>query len=195
TNAKGTVRSTAAFTVLRPVAVLSSTPAANTIAPRTAAVSATFAQPVATNTTANLVVFSQQRGGQLAGTRSGAGSATLTFTPAQPYLPGELLSVSLPPHTEAKQQRVVRQVYQFTAATGGTGRAVFDYATELRSSGSPFPVLGDVDGDGDLDLLYIFQNRVQVQYNDGQGTFDKPLDLLTFPYTGQYANNIRGLKL
>ena len=195
TNAKGTARSATVFTILQPMAVMGSSPASNTIAPRTAAVSATFAQPVATHTATNLVVFSQQRGGQLAGTRSGAGSTTLTFTPAQPYLPGELLSVSLPPYTDANQHRVVRQVYQFTAATGGTGRAVFDDATELRSSGSPFPVLGDVDGDGDLDLLYIFQNRVQIQHNDGRGTFSSQLDLLTFPYTGPYANNISCIKL
>ena len=195
TNARGTARSATAFVVLRPVAVTSLAPAANAIAPATAVVSATFAQPIITSTAANLVVFSQQRGGQLAGTRGGAGSPTLTFTPAQPYLPGEVLSVSLPPYTDASQQRVVRQVYQFTAATGGNGRGVFSEPTLLRNAGSPQPILGDIDGDGDLDLLYVYQNRVQLQRNDGRGTFAEPLDLLRYPYSGSYADNLALLKL
>ena len=46
-----------------------------------------------------------------------------------------------------------RQVYQFTVATGGTGRGFFLDTTKMASTNSRDQLLGDIDGDDDLDLL------------------------------------------
>jgi hypothetical protein len=177
---QGTSTSATAFTVLQSVAVVGLNPTRYATVPRTAAVSVSFAQPMPANTSANLAVFSQRRGGRLAGTRSGAGSSTLTFTPAQPFMPGERLSVSIPPYTNGNQTRVAPQVYQFEAAVGGTGRGVLSGPTSLFASTGFIPVLGDVDGDGDLDLLHIAQNVVQLQRNNGAGVFGSATPVLTY---------------
>ena len=172
-NAKGTASSAQSFTVLTPVPALSLSPARNAVAPRTAPVVVRFGQALAAHTADNLAVFSAQSGGRLAGTRQGAGSGTFTFAPARPYQPGEQLSVSLPAYTEDNRLRVVRQVYQFTAAVGGTGRGFFtDPVAYPRNptAGGPL-VLGDVDGDGDQDVLTASNNTVQVQRNNGAGAF------------------------
>jgi hypothetical protein len=173
TNPKGTATSAQSFTVLAPVPVLSVSPAPNAVAPLTAPVVVRFGQALAAHTTGNLAVFSAQGGGQLAGTRQGAGSSTLTLVPARPYQPGEQVRVSLPAYTEANSLRVVRQVYQFTAAVGGTGRGFFAEPVSfprISTSGGSM-VLGDVDGDGDQDLLTGTFNTVQVQLNNGAGAY------------------------
>ena len=172
TNANGTATSATAFIVLSPIALTTTSPAANAVAPRTAPVVLSFGQAIATNTAANLAVFSQQRGGQLAGTRTGAGSATLTFVPTLPYVPGEVLSVSVPAYTTATQDRVQKRVFQFRAAVGGTGRGFMSSPLTSQSYGQQ-TILGDVDGDGDADVLLLSSNRdvLSLQRNDGTGSF------------------------
>ena len=46
-----------------------------------------------------------------------------------------------------------RQVYQFTAATGRAGVEFFLNTTEAASTNSRAQLLGDIDGDDDIDLL------------------------------------------
>ncbi|MBF9236173.1 VCBS repeat-containing protein [Hymenobacter sp. BT683] len=179
-NANGRASSATAFTVLQPIAVTTTSPAANAVVLRTTPVAVGFGQPITTNTSANLAVFSQQRGGRLAGSRTGAGSATLTFTPTLPYLPGEQLSVSIPAYTTANQSRVQKRVYQFRAAVGGTGRGIMSAPTPIRNGGRQ-TALGDVDGDGDLDVLQIddYNATVILQRSTGAGTFATGVALLT----------------
>ena len=172
TNSRGTGTSASPFTVLLPVAVVGVSPARNAVAPLTAPIAATFGQAIATNTEANLTVFSARRGGRLAGTRAGAGSSMLTFTPAQAFQAGEQLSVSLPAYTEANQRRVVKQVYQFRAAVGGTGRGFFSTPVAFPLTGATnLVVAGDVDNDGDQDLLTAYPASVAVQRNNGTASF------------------------
>ncbi|RZK49828.1 MAG: VCBS repeat-containing protein, partial [Hymenobacter sp.] len=72
---------------------------------------------------------------------------------------------------------VVRpQVYQFTAATGGTGRGLsWSTADRLIGNNSPVLATGDLDGDGDLDVLTAtssgFNNTIGVLLNNGQSQF------------------------
>jgi hypothetical protein len=184
TNPQGTSASAASFTVLQPVAVASTSPARNATVPRTTPVAATFSQPIPTNTAANLAVFSQQRGGLLAGARQGVGTSTLTLAPTQPYVPGELLSVSLPPFTDGGQRQVLRQAYQFRAAVGGSGRGYLAApTTSTQSSASQAFTLGDVNGDGSQDLLIRHELTVEVRLNNGAGTFGSPSSTLAIPHT------------
>ncbi|MFD2719003.1 FG-GAP-like repeat-containing protein [Hymenobacter monticola] len=176
TTPAGTGTSATAFTVLRPVAVTSVSPARNAVVGLSTPVSATFSQAIPTNTAANLTVFSAQRGGRRAGTRAGAGTSTLTFTPTQAFEPGELVSVSIPAYTDANQTRVVKQAYQFRAAVGGTGRGFLaapintTLSTAVSTPANDL-TMGDVDGDGAQDMLVHDGSAVQVQRNTGAGTF------------------------
>ena len=184
-NSRGTGTSAIPFTVLLPVAVVSVSPARNAVAPTTAAIAATFGQALATNTEANLTVFSARRGGRLTGTRTGAGSSTLTLAPAQAFQPDEQLSVTLPAYTEAGVWRVVKQVYQFRAAVGGPGRGFFSSVTGFPATGSTnLLVAGDVDNDGDQDLLTAYAASVAVQRNNGAGAFAPAGSVAVAPSVG-----------
>ena len=184
-NTNGTASSATAFTVLQAVSVTSTSPVRNALtAPRTAPVSVQFGQPIPVNSPATLAVFSERRGGLRGGTRTGAGSSTLTLTPAQPYEPGEVLRVSIPPYLDANARQVQRQVYQFTAAVGGTGRGVFIEGQSRLVGGNRPPVLGDVNGDGAPDELYIRNSEVQMRLNNGSGSFGAISPLFTFPAGG-----------
>ncbi|AII52983.1 hypothetical protein N008_13480 [Hymenobacter sp. APR13] len=169
-NTVGAANSAGVFTVLQPVAVVSTSPLRQATAPRTAPVVVGFGQAQPVHTPANLAIFSQRRGGLLAGARSGAGSSTLTFTPTQPYEPGERISVSVPPATVAGQSRVVRRVFQFTAAVEGTGRG-FLGAASATQDGDRQVLPADVDNDGDQDLLLLGELQVMLKRNNGTGTF------------------------
>ncbi|QNH61208.1 FG-GAP-like repeat-containing protein [Hymenobacter sediminicola] len=155
--------------------VVSRAPARNaTAAVRTAPVSATFSQAIASASAGNPRVFSSQRQGRRTGSVSGGGSRTLSFSPSYTLLPGELLSVSVPPTllTASGGTPVTRQVYQFRAATGGTGRGYFTDSTTIGQAGTRNVLLGDVDGDGDLDMVSnagLFSARIRL--NNGTGQF------------------------
>ncbi|HET9501934.1 MAG TPA: FG-GAP-like repeat-containing protein [Hymenobacter sp.] len=188
TNPRGTGTSSASFTVLAPVAAVTLSPARNATVPGTTPVAITFNQPIPTNTAANLAVFSAQRGGRLAGPRAGAGSPTLTLTPAQPFQPGELVSVTIPAYTTANQSRVLKQVYQFRAAAGGTGRGNFTAPiTTTLSSNVQGIVLGDVNNDGNQDLLVRRQGLVEVLLGNGTGAFNSAS---TLPLAGGYISTM-----
>ncbi len=160
----------------------SSSPARNQPATaRTAALALTFDQAVSAATGGNIRLFSSQRGGQLVragqGTVSGGGTSTIGFDPATDFRPGETLFLTVPPTVQGPGGAPASPyVYQFTAATGGLGRGEFvavagaaDLALPARPGGL---VLGDVDGDGDLDLLTAnTSGTVSVRLGNGAARF------------------------
>ncbi|WP_233636034.1 FG-GAP-like repeat-containing protein [Hymenobacter setariae] len=187
-NASGTATSATAFTVLEPVAISSFSPSPYATVPRTTAVLATFGQAMPTATAANLAVFSQRRGGLLAGSRSGMGSPTLSFTPAKAYDPGEQLSVSIPGYTLGNS-RVAKRAFQFTAAVGGTGQGYFATPSAI-SSGSLATIMGDVDGDGWLDLLQADYNNVLLRRSTGPATYGPSTVILSYTNTSGSVGNM-----
>ncbi len=153
-------------------------PVRNAIAaPLAANVALTFSQPISAASAGNVRVFSQQRGGQLnrpgSGTLSGGGTNTLTFDPATNFNPGETVSVTVPATVQGVGGAAVApHVHQFTAGVvGGTGVFVAPVVGEINTGGSSKEaVVGDVDGDGDLDLI-TSSNPISVTLNDGRGNF------------------------
>ena len=118
-------------------------------------------------------VYSPLLWGKRAGSVTGGGSSVLTFAPAQPFAAGEALSVSLPPTLVSTGGTALsRHVFQFTAATGGTGRGFFVDTTHVGPTRGRNQVLGDLDNDGDLDLITtggLFGCRVYL--NNGAGRY------------------------
>ena len=156
-------------------------------APRAANVALTFSQPISVATANNVRVFSAQRGGQLnrigSGVVSGGGTNTLTFDPTTDFRPGETVRVTVPPTVQGTNgQATAGSVHQFTTAVGGTGTGTFVApAVGAEVSVGPGPrsvVMGDVDGDGDLDLVAaIPDSTVSVRFNDGSGHFSGSVSL------------------
>ena len=155
------------------------TPARNApAAPRTSSVVLPFSQNIDGSTAPNIGVFSSFAG-KRAGTYSTAGS-TVTFAPTGGFRPGEQLFTTVPATVRSTGAVAAsKQVFQFTAAAGGTGRGTaFDgNQAVLMPSGdiANCVALGDVDNDGDLDMFMASGNSadnfVHVRKNDGTGTF------------------------
>ncbi|GGF11005.1 hypothetical protein GCM10011383_22760 [Hymenobacter cavernae] len=146
-------------------------------APRTSNVAATFSQPLSNSaaTLGSVKVFSQQAGGQKAGTATVSGN-TLSFNPSSDFKAGETVFATI---TAAAQSSggislAKPQVFQFTAATA-PAPATFSGQSAAVASSPDDVVTGDLDGDGDLDFITIdysaSSNNVSIRLNNGSGVF------------------------
>ncbi|OUJ72926.1 hypothetical protein BXP70_16645 [Hymenobacter crusticola] len=101
---------------------------------------------------------------------------TLKYTPSSSFKPGETIfaTITTAAQSSSGEHLAAPQVFQFTTATspstgtfgGGSDPVVGDNATSVT--------LGDLDGDGDLDMLtanYNTDGTVSVRLNDGRGNF------------------------
>jgi hypothetical protein len=158
--------------------IKSVSPARNAYAvPCTTAITATFTQslrPSDNQTGPALRVFSSQMS-RLKGSVTSAGSV-LKFTPSTSFKPGETIFATITAGVQSSSGEYLAapHVFQFTTATspstgtfgGGSDPVVGDNATSLT--------LGDIDGDGYLDMLvcnYNTNGTVSVRLNDGRGNF------------------------
>ncbi len=157
-------------------------PARNAVAaPRASDVALTFDQAIYPASAGTVRVFSHQRGGQLV--RAGGGTVianatnTITFDPTTDFKPGETVFVTVPATVQGTGGAAAKHVHQFTAAVvGGTGDFVAPVSNaEVSVGNGPHNVaVGDVDGDGDLDLLTANTGTVgtiSIRFNDGAGDF------------------------
>ncbi|MEZ4730413.1 MAG: FG-GAP-like repeat-containing protein [Caldilineaceae bacterium] len=141
----------------------------------TTPVSITFDQPIAAATvnTRTFAIHATQSGQRLQSYSTDG--ATLTFTPNQPFKPGELVQVTAGSGLKGANgfAFLPPKVWQFRATTtGGSGQ--FVTGSSFGSQHAYDGRLGDVDGDGDLDFLVINygSGRNNLYLNDGDGTFD-----------------------
>ncbi len=179
TTPGGTSAASTAFTVLLNVAGTSPAANARTAPTASSATAVTFTEPVTAASAASLKVFSSQLGGRKAGTVTVAGStasfAATASTLRTSFKPGETVTVTVPASVQnAGGLAVSKRVYQFTTAVGGPGRGNFTGTHNASISNSiQFVTVGDLDGDGDLDLLTANTGTalVTVRFNDGTGTY------------------------
>ncbi|WP_324671428.1 FG-GAP-like repeat-containing protein [Hymenobacter sp. GOD-10R] len=168
------------FTISSILGVTSVTPARNSnAAPLRGPVTVTLRVPFNNSpaTLGALKVFSQQAGGKKAGTTS-VNSTALSFTPTVPFKAGETIYATLTGQAESGPgAEITPHVFQFTTATSPSS-GVFGGGSEVAVGGNPFAssrglATGDVDGDGDLDLVTSngLTNTVSVRLNNGAGAF------------------------
>ncbi|OUJ73537.1 hypothetical protein BXP70_14170 [Hymenobacter crusticola] len=122
-----------------------------------------------------LKVFSQQAGGQKAGTTTINGK-TLTFKSDNEFKPGETVTAIVTGAARGSNGAAVTpQVFQFTTAVAPSA-ATFSGGSEISVGRGPRRAkIGDVDGDGDLDLLTATSlgstGTVSIRLNDGKASF------------------------
>ncbi|MBH8570722.1 VCBS repeat-containing protein [Microvirga sp. STS02] len=169
------------------------TPMANArAAARSGPVTVNFNQPLTAASASALKVFSSQRGGlRTRGTTPAVVSgSTLSFAPtAYDFRPGETVQYTVTTAAASSSGALARdRVGQFTTAVGGTGTGrSFSLPTtnpEVPTNDHPGTVvLGDLDGDGDLDFVTACQGStanpgsVRVYFNNGRGEFTSGLDV------------------
>ena len=172
------------FTVTAvPLAITAVSPTANVRnATVGSPVSATFNQALASTSASALKVYSAQRGGlRTRGATPGVVSGSiLAYAPTQPWVAGETVmsTVTTAAAGSAGGTLAKAKVMRFTAAVAGTGRGIFsgttNYSIPVSNGNTDYLAMGDVDGDGDLDMLTANDNpngTVSVRFNNGTGTF------------------------
>ena len=134
----------------------------------------TTTQPLMASSAGALKIYSAQRGGlRTRGTTMPVVSSnTVVFAPTPyPFMPGETVFCTITNAVASTTGSLHKaMVTQFTTATGGTGQGFFPAGTEVPVGSSPANVtVGDVDGDGDLDLLCANDgaNNVSLRLNGG----------------------------
>jgi hypothetical protein len=158
-------------------------PLANAIAAGAASpLTISFSQQLAAASAGALKVFSSEAGGLRTQPAAVAVSGNmLRFAPTVPFRPGETVMSTVTTAAASSGGALAQpRVSQFTVAVGGTGRGSFiapttnpDPSVGTNPSGV---VVGDVDGDGDLDLLsssYV-SATVSLRLNNGRGSFTAP---------------------
>ena len=147
-------------------------------AARNAPLTLTFSQPLNPASAGALKVFSSQRGGlRSRGTTPAVVSGNaLSWAPsAYDFRPGETVQYTVTTGTASSGGALARaRVGQFTTAVGGTGRGSFLASSDPTVGNGPNSVaLGDIDGDGDLDMLTANSdnNAVAILLNNGNGSF------------------------
>ncbi|GAA4503766.1 hypothetical protein GCM10023172_29220 [Hymenobacter ginsengisoli] len=178
------------FTVAAPLTIASTSPAANTAsASSSAPVVVTFNQALDASAASALKVFSSQRGGlRTAATSATVSGSTLIFSPsAYNFQPGEtVFSTVTTAATAGGAALTTPLVFQFTAATAaGTGT----FGSKTSYSSGPYPdgvALGDVNGDGHLDMVTANYgsvtgsgNTASVFLGTGTGSFGAKTDFAT----------------
>jgi len=173
-------RGTSGFAVrlnASPLAITGLSPTRNRRnAGRSSSVTITFDQAMSNTaaTTGAVRVFSSQRGGRVAGAASVTGN-TITLDPTNDFKPGETVFTTITTAVRGTAGGTLAQphVYQFVAAaTGGTG--TFVPGSDLPGAQVPYQsTLGDVDGDGDLDIVATNLNAatVDIWLNSGNATY------------------------
>jgi len=169
------------LSVLPYFAVKEVSPVRNSVvAPRAAPVAVSFTQDLGTgfDPQQTISVFGQQAGGKKAGTATVSGN-TLTLDPSMDFKAGETVFATIKTGVRSSDGQTLAKphIFQFTAAAAPSP-ALFNAGTEV-SLGLPGPTTfttGDVDGDGDLDLLLrgfsaATGTNVTVRLNNGAGDF------------------------
>ncbi len=128
----------------------------------------------------NTYVVHGSLSGKLNGTYSGGSSPTLTFDPQDDFKPGEEIAVTLTDGIQSSGgiSLATPYIWEFMADVGGSGEGYFRGESVNFGTGKDYTstlALGDVDGDGDIDIVAdndqgaLSQNV--VFFNDGQGIF------------------------
>ncbi len=152
--------------------ITTTSPAANeTSAPRSTSIAATAGADIdATSVTQSTFAIQGNQTGRISGSHSTTGT-TFELDPASDLKPGELIRVTATNGIEDDSDTpIAPRVWQFTAAASAASGVFARHAT-FGAADTRDAVLGDLDGDGDLDALMANAGAETVWLNDGNANF------------------------
>lgn len=149
-------------------------PISNThTAPATTTVSITYDEPISptTVTSRTFAVHAMQTG--LVTAAHGVNDNTIIVTPTHAFHPGELVQASATTRTLSLsgQGPISPTVWQFWVAVAGGGGVFIDGQDLSGNDSTRDLALGDLNGDGGLDVFIANDGPNEVWLNDGAGTF------------------------
>jgi len=128
-------------------------------------------------------VVSEWRG-QLTGTYTGVGTATITFTPAQPFLLSEHICVTVTAKTTSQAGVAVNHTTAYKySITDGNGSGLFANANDIAVAYKVRDLaIADMNGDGKRDVVTANSSSanagtVNVRLGNGQGGFSSSRDI------------------
>ncbi|MFC2017179.1 Ig-like domain-containing protein, partial [Chloroflexota bacterium] len=158
------------------LSISSKTPAANALdVAQTSNITVQFSTSI-NGATVNQTTFNVDgsMSGNVSGSYSGGGTDTIIFNPASDFKASETVTVTLTTGIKGENDaRLASSVTWRFMVEAPQGYANFVVSGQsLGSSASYRVVLGDIDGDGDLDAFVVNDNQAnRVWLNDGSGNF------------------------
>lgn len=94
------------------------------------------------------------------------------FNPASNFLYGEQVEVTLSTDIQASGGGALTEhIFQFTAEAGGSGAQTFHLSDTYGAAKSGTVRLGDLNGDGHLDMAVMNKSGLMIYINNGRGYF------------------------
>jgi len=124
----------------------------------------------------NIIIHGAQTG-LVPGTYSGQGTTTITFTPEEPYKPGEQIVVTITAGLRSTFGSILSQphTFEFWAETGNNSEP-YDVTTHIITTDADGALdvhVSDIDSDGDMDVLSAssIDDKIAWYENDGNQSF------------------------
>ena len=146
---------------------------------------------LATVNAANIVVTGNQTG-LIEGVFSGGGTTMISFNPSTDFKPGEIITVTVTAGLETSGSvSVAPQVFHFSVVTALVPNPLStEQIVSTTANGAQSVSVGDLDGDGDLDILSASAFDDTIAWYENNGAADPVFTEIIVSTTANFAASV-----